>query len=172
MQAVNNAGQEHSQGNTAAAAVAEHHAPPLYLAETAVEDAGHLALSPQSLPGLALHLHLGDTQAEQDPPQQADAAPVEASLTIIPDTVEPCSNSKETPKSKQQTAQGDQEAGQAPEQRCSQGASVAEQVEEPQRQKQTHASPKSVAEPPEAPKTAPRLPLQNPVKRWITMCCD
>ena len=92
-------------------AAARQAVPLLVLTETAVAEGGPAASS--SVPPavseqrLALCLQLDATQLEAGvgAADQADARAEEACITLIPDTMEPCSASKDTPKSKQQADQ-------------------------------------------------------------------
>ena len=82
--------------------------------ETAREEGARVAFSPvgqlTAEEQLGLCLRLDDTQveAEQGAHEQAAKCSLDAGATVIPDTMEPCSSSKETPKSKQQLAPGEQ----------------------------------------------------------------
>ena len=82
--------------------------------ETAREEAAPLAFSPAAQLSaeeqLRLCLRLNDTQVEAEPDahEQAAKGSPDAGTTVIPDTREPCSSSKETPKSKQQVVPGEQ----------------------------------------------------------------
>ena len=82
--------------------------------ETAREDGAQVAFSPAAQLAaeeqLGLCLRLNDTQVEAEPGahEQAAKGSLDADATVIPDTMEPCSSSKETPKSKQQLAPGEQ----------------------------------------------------------------
>ena len=82
--------------------------------ETAREEGAPRAFSPAAQPAaeeqLGLCLRLDDTQIEVEPGahEQAAKCSLDAGATVIPDTMEPCSSSKETPKSKQQVVPGEQ----------------------------------------------------------------
>ena len=82
--------------------------------ETAREEGSPKAFSPTAQLAaeeqLRLCLRLDDTQVEAEPGAQGQAAKcsLDAGATVIPDTMEPCSSSKETPKSKQQLAPREQ----------------------------------------------------------------
>ena len=82
--------------------------------ETAREEGAQLATSPvgqlAAEEQLGLCLRLDDTQveAESGAHEQAARGSLDVGATVIPDTMEPCSSSKETPKSKQQLAPGQQ----------------------------------------------------------------
>lgn len=116
------------------AEAAGHAAPLLSFTETAVEEGGPTATAsaPQAGPEqrLALCLQLDATQLEAvlGAADKADATSEEPCITLIPDTMEPCSNSKDTPKSKQQAGQAAADPGHAE----AQSASAAEQGEEVQ----------------------------------------
>ena len=75
-------------------------------ARVALSTVGQLAAEEQ----LGLCLRLDDTQIEAEPGayEQAAMCSLDAGATVIPDTMEPCSSSKETPKSKQQAVHKEQ----------------------------------------------------------------
>ena len=106
----------------------------LSFTETAVEEGGPSASASALQAGpeqrLALCLALDATQLEAvlGAADQADAISEEPCITLIPDTMEPCSNSKDTPKSKQQAGQAAADQGAAE----AQPARAAEQGEEVQ----------------------------------------
>ncbi len=145
-----------------AAGEAAGEAAPLSFTETAVEEEGPMAVAsvPPAATGqrLALCLQLDATQLDADlvAPEQADAMAEEPCITLIPDTMEPCSASKDTPKSEQRTGKtaADQCHGEA------QPAGAAEQNEDEQGVTKLPA-PEAEA----AHGALPGSPPQDPAKR-------
>ena len=137
-------------------------AAPLSFTETAAEDGGPtvLAATPQAAQGqrLALCLQLDATQLEADlvAPEQVEAIAEEPCITLIPDTMEPCSASKDTPKSEQR-------AGQTAADQChaeAQPGSATEQNEDAQGMAENPAPEAEAAQ-----GAQPESPPQDPARR-------
>ncbi len=160
--------QERPRGNIIGAEAAGEAAGkvvPLGFTETAVEEEGPVATTPAPPAAtgqcLALCLQLDATQLEADlvAPEQADATAEEPCITLIPDTMEPCSASKDTPKSEQRS-------GQAAADQChveAQPASAAKQNEEAQAMTEIPA-PEAEAGHEDLPGTPPQDPARRCVK--------
>lgn len=161
---------EHGTGDGAAAErAAPLHTPAVHSEKTAREEEAHLAPSPVPQAGavqqLALHLQLDETQidAEVPAPNQAGAVSPEPCISVIPDTIEPCSNSKSTPKSVQQGAPGHQAPNHGQNGGCQ--AACEEREQEAQGEEKL---PIPHAQPGREPTAAPAHPtLHDPAKRYV-----
>ena len=157
-------GQLREDANSAEAA--GHAGPPIDVAQVAREEEEPFALSLVPRAGLEQRVTLclqleTQTEAEAEAAVQLDTAAEVPCITVIPDTMEPCSNSKETPKSKQRTVQGNQacDQGQGAEQ---QQGTIEGQQEEAQA---VNTLPSSNAQPAAVYMGAPPVPLQKPARR-------
>ena len=117
MHMTNEAVPEQQAEKIKGAEAAGHAAALFILTETTATKGGPIASSsvPQAVAeqrlALCLQLDASQLETEMGTADQADAMAQEACITLIPDTMEPCSASKDTPKSKQQADQATPDQG-------------------------------------------------------------
>jgi len=159
-------GQLRENANSAEAA--RHAGLPIDLARTARKEEEPFALSPMPRVGLEQRVTLclqleTQIEAEVEAADHFDTAAEVPCITVLPDTMEPCSNTKATPKSKQRTVQGNQACDHV------QGAEQQQGTIEGQEEgaQGVKTLPSSNAQP-ALHEGAPTVPLQNPARRWVT----